>query len=79
LGIRQARHFGRAKTKFQLYQAATIANLTLLAGQTGVSVILAITATASSPPLKSVATTAFTATGGPPGRWLGSGTQYWRY
>ena len=31
LGIRQARYFGRAKTKFQLYLAATVANLTLLA------------------------------------------------
>ena len=31
LGIRQARYFGRVKTKFQLYLAATVANLTLLA------------------------------------------------
>ena len=30
LGIRQARYFGRAKTKFQLYLAATVANLTLV-------------------------------------------------
>ena len=29
--IRQARYFGRAKTRFQLYLAATVANLTLLA------------------------------------------------
>ena len=36
LGIRQARYFGRIKTKFQLYLAATVANLTLLANQTGV-------------------------------------------
>ena len=35
LGIRQARYFGRAKTKFQVYLAATVANLTLLANQTG--------------------------------------------
>ena len=35
LGIRQARYFGRVKTKFQLYLAATVANLTLLAHQTG--------------------------------------------
>ena len=35
LGIRQARYFGRAKTKFQLYLSATVANLTLLSGQTG--------------------------------------------
>ena len=33
LGIRQARYFGRIKTKFQLYLAATVANLTLVAGQ----------------------------------------------
>ena len=36
LGIRQARYFGRVKTKFQLYPATTVANLTLLANQTGV-------------------------------------------
>ena len=36
LGIRQARYFGRAKTKFQLYLAAMVANLTLLANPTGV-------------------------------------------
>ncbi len=36
LGIRQARYFGRVKTKCQLYLAATVANLTLLANQTGV-------------------------------------------
>ena len=36
LGIRQARYFGRAKTKFQLYLAATVANLTLLGNQIGV-------------------------------------------
>ena len=35
LGIRQARYFGRAKTKFQLYLPATVANLTLLAGKSG--------------------------------------------
>ena len=29
LGIRQARYFGRAKTRFQLYQVATVTNLTL--------------------------------------------------
>ena len=32
LGIRQARYVGRAKTLFQLLMAATVANLTLLAG-----------------------------------------------
>ena len=31
LGIRRARYFGRAKTRFQLYLAATVANLTLVA------------------------------------------------
>ncbi len=35
LGIHQTRYFGRAKTKFQLYLAATVANLTLLAGKFG--------------------------------------------
>ena len=37
LGIRQARYFGRVKTKFQLYLAATVANLTLVAGTIGLS------------------------------------------
>lgn len=36
LGIRQARYCGRVKTKCQLYLAATVANLTLLASQVGV-------------------------------------------
>jgi hypothetical protein len=35
LGMRQARYFGRAKTRFQLLMAATVANLTLLAGKAG--------------------------------------------
>ena len=35
LGIRQSRYFGRAKTKFQLYLAATVANLTLMAATAG--------------------------------------------
>ena len=35
LGIRQSRYFGRAKTKFQLYLAATVANLTLVATKAG--------------------------------------------
>ena len=35
LGIRQSRYFGRAKTKFQLYLAATVANLTLVAAKVG--------------------------------------------
>ena len=37
LGIRQACYFGRVKTKFQLYLAATVANLTLVAGKIGLS------------------------------------------
>ena len=36
LGMRQARYFGRAKTLFQLLMAATVANLTLVAGKVGV-------------------------------------------
>ena len=35
LGIRQSRYFGRAKTKFQLYLAAMVANLTLVSGKLG--------------------------------------------
>jgi transposase len=35
LGIRQAHHFGRRKTLFQLLMAATVANLTLIATKTG--------------------------------------------
>ena len=37
LGIRQSRYFGKVKTKFQLYLAATVANLTLVAGKIGLS------------------------------------------
>ena len=37
LGIRQSRYFGRAKTKFQLYLAAIVANLTLVAAKLGMS------------------------------------------
>ena len=37
LGIRQSRYFGRAKTKFQVYLAATVANLTLVLGNIGLS------------------------------------------
>lgn len=33
LGIRQARYFGRDKTLFQALMVATVANLTLIAGQ----------------------------------------------
>ena len=37
LGIRQARYFGRAKTRFQLYLVATVANLTLVAAKAGLT------------------------------------------
>ena len=37
LGIRQSRYFGRPKTGFQLYLAATVANLTLVAGKPGIT------------------------------------------
>ena len=37
LGIRQSRYFGRAKTKCQLYLAATVANLTLVAAKAGLT------------------------------------------
>ena len=37
LGIRQARYFGRARTRFQLYLAATVANLTLVTGKDGLT------------------------------------------
>ena len=37
LGIRQSRYFGRAKTLFQLYLAATVANLTLVAAKAGMT------------------------------------------
>jgi hypothetical protein len=35
LGVRQARYLGRAKTLFQVRMAATVANLTLVAGRQG--------------------------------------------
>ena len=35
LGIRQSRSFGRLKTRFQLYLAATVANLTLVTSKSG--------------------------------------------
>ena len=37
LGIRQSRYFGRVKTKFQLYLAATVTNLTLVAAKAGLT------------------------------------------
>ena len=35
LGIRQSCYFGRVKTRFQVYLAATVANLTLMLGKIG--------------------------------------------
>lgn len=37
LGVRTSRYMGRAKTEFQLLMAATVANLTLVAGAAGAS------------------------------------------
>ena len=37
LGIRQSHYFGRIKTRFQLYLAATVANLTLVAAKAGLT------------------------------------------
>ena len=37
LGIGQSRYFGRIKTRFQLYLAATVANLTLVAAKAGLT------------------------------------------
>ena len=37
LGICQSRYFGRIKTRFQLYLAATVANLTLVASRAGMT------------------------------------------
>ena len=37
LGIRQSRYFGRIKTRFQLYLAATVAKLTLVAAKAGLT------------------------------------------
>ena len=36
-GIRQSRYCGRVKTRFQLHLAATVANLTLVLGNIGLS------------------------------------------
>ena len=37
LGVRQSRYFGRVKTRFQMYLAATLANLTLIAAKAGIA------------------------------------------
>ena len=49
-GIRQSRYCGRAKTRFQLYLATTVANLTLVLGNIGCPAVPAAAqqATASS-------------------------------
>ena len=37
MGLRQSRYFGRVKTRRQLYLAATVANLTLVAAKAGLT------------------------------------------
>ena len=63
LGIRQSRYFGRAKTRFQLYLAATVANLTLVAVKAGLT-----GETGSGPPSADRALVAGIAN---PAAWLG--------
>ena len=55
LGIRQARYFGRAKTRFQLYLAATVANLTLVAGKAGKPETIAAVPRDGSVPIAGIA------------------------
>ena len=50
LGIRQSRYFGRIKTRFQLYLAATVANLTLVAAKAVLTGETAAGPRAGSPP-----------------------------
>ena len=66
LGIRQSRYFGRSKTRFQLYLAATVANLTLVAGKCGLT-----GETGSGPPCAGRSLVAGIAN---PAAWLG---QFW--
>ena len=66
LGIRQSRYFGRSKTRFQLYLAATVANLTLVAGKCGLT-----GDTGSGPPCAGRSLVAGIAN---PAAWLG---QFW--
>ena len=63
LGIRQARYFGRVKTKFQLYLAATVANLTMVAAKSRLT-----GETGSGPPSAGRALVAGIAN---PAAWLG--------
>ena len=63
LGIRQSRYCERAKTRFQLYLAATVANLTLVAAKAGLT-----GETGSGPPSAGRALVAGIAN---PAAWLG--------
>ena len=72
------RYFGRVKTKFQLYLAATVANLTLLANQAGVGGDPGDDSATSRPP-QLAAITAWIDTFCQLGCWPGSGRQRWRY
>ena len=63
LGIRQSRYCERAKTRFQLYLAATVANLTLVAAKAGLT-----GETGSGPPSAGRALVAGIAN---PATWLG--------
>ena len=63
LGIRQSRYCERAKTRFQLYLAATVASLTLVAAKAGLT-----GETGSGPPSAGRALVAGIAN---PAAWLG--------
>lgn len=54
LGVRQARYIGRKKTLFQLLMAATVANLTLVAGKMGIMGGPGGQATTPTAPLRSL-------------------------
>ena len=58
LGIRQARYFGRAKTRFQLNLAATVANLTLVASKDGLTGDIGSVATGDRAPCADTGSTA---------------------
>ena len=68
LEIRQARYFGRARTKFQLYLEATVANLTLLADKVGLTPNIPISSTSPTPAQITAAICAATC-GGPWPAW----------
>ena len=67
LGIRQARYFGRVKTKFQLYLAATVANLTLVAGKAGIPEKIGAVPRDGSAPIAGIASHSIISGAG----WLG--------